>query len=207
LKDKILAISCHTDDVEVGCGALLHQLASEGYDICSVVFITSYPNFPDGQLLAEWHESMTVLGILHRFTFNYPLRKLYQHRQEILEELLLLKEKMDPDYILTPSITNIHQDHKIVGLEALRAFRDRILWNYELPWNEISFEPQIYVPISVEDLEVKIKALSQYKSQHELKRPYFPEKFTRGMAALRGVEVGLELAEAFVVQRMVFKWD
>lgn len=205
---KILMLSCHTDDTEIGCGATIHRLIEKGYEVYSVVFVTKYPQFPDGKLLDEWHQSMSVLKVSmnNRFLFDYPVRRLDRHRQEILEDMVSFRKYPDPDYIFTPSIKSIHQDHSVIGIEALRAFRDKILWNYELPWSDMGFQPQIYVPISDIDLEFKISALRKYESQFELKRSYFSEKLIRGLAAMRGAESGVELAEAFVVQRMVWSF-
>lgn len=203
---KILVISAHTDDAEMGCGATIHQLVSEGYDVFSVVFNASnyYPG--SEKLLSEWHQSMDVLGISisNRLIFDFPARKLHEHRQDILEWLVGFKKNIDPDYIFSLSTDDLHQDHNTVGIETLRAFHDKILWSYELPsWQNVNFKPQVFIPVSEKNLEFKIKALQQYKSQYEIKRPYFSEEVIRGQAQMRGLQVGVKFAETFAVQRMV----
>ena len=202
---KVLVISCHADDVELGCGATVYHLIKGGYDVYSVVFSASDSYPITSGFSKEWHASMSVLGIKesNRFVFNYPARRIFQSRQEVLQHLVDCKKDINPDYIFSPTISNIHQDHEVVGAEAFRAFKDRVLWNYELPWSDTGFKPQVYVPISKEELNTKINALKQYKSQYELCRPYFSKKFLCGMAMMRGIQVGVEFAETFDVQRMV----
>ena len=206
---KILAVSCHADDAELGCGATLHQLVHKGYDVYSIVFSASDSYPITSGFSKEWHASMSVLNIKesNRFVFNYPARRVFQFRQEILQHLIDCKKKINPDYIFSPSIKSLHQDHVVVGVESLRAFKDKILWNYELPWSDIDFKPEIYVSVSKEDLQIKIKSLQQYESQYGLDRSYFSDKFISGVAEMRGIQVGVELAESFSVQRMVINFE
>jgi LmbE family N-acetylglucosaminyl deacetylase len=53
-------------------------------------------------------------------------------------------------------------------------------------------------------VETKWEALKAYKSQLELKRPYFSWEFVESLARIRGVQVKAEYAEAFEVVRV--KW-
>lgn len=203
---KILVISAHSDDAEMGCGATIHQLINKGHDVFSIVFNVSnyYPG--SEKLLSEWHQSMDVLEVLHpnRIVYNFPARRLHEHRQDILEFLVKFKKAFDPDYIFSLSTNDLHQDHNTVGIETLRAFHDKILWSYELSsWQNIDFKPQVFVPISEKNLEIKIKALQQYKSQLEMKRSNFSGEFIRGHAQMRGFQVGVNFAETFMIQRMV----
>jgi len=175
-------------------------------DVCSLVFNTSnyYPG--SERLLTEWDQSMDILGIhkYNRIIFDYPARKLHEHRQDILEFLVSYKKDINPDYIFSLDPNSLHQDHETVGIETLRAFHDKVLWSYELfSWANVDFKPQVYIPISEEDLEFKIKALQQYRSQYEIKRTNFSEEFIRGQACMRGIQVGVKFAEVFAVQRMV----
>lgn len=202
----ILAISAHTDDVELGCGATLSRLTSTGNKVYSVVFITTNYYAGNEKLVAEWENSMNILCIPHenRFVYDYPARKLHEYRQEVLEHLWYFKRNINPDYVFAPSKYDAHQDHSTIGEEALRAFYDRNLWNYEThSWSDLSLSPQVFVPVTIDDLDIKVLALEQYKTQYKLKRPYFSEEYIRGQAAMRGIQIGGGYAEAFNVQRMI----
>jgi LmbE family N-acetylglucosaminyl deacetylase len=78
------------------------------------------------------------------------------------------------------------------------------VWGYELPWNHIRFSAQAFVTLERSDVETKWEALKAYKSQLELKRPYFSWEFVESLARIRGVQVKAEYAEAFEVVRV--KW-
>ena len=60
-----------------------------------------------------------------------------------------------------------------------------------------------YVGLSGRHLATKLEALGRYESQVEMRRPYFTREVIESWARLRGAEVGLELAEAFEVHRLM----
>ena len=55
--------------------------------------------------------------------FRYDVRTFNYHRQAILDDLIQLREEIQPDTVFIPSLTDIHQDHKTMAEEALRAFK------------------------------------------------------------------------------------
>jgi LmbE family N-acetylglucosaminyl deacetylase len=190
LGNKILLLSPHTDDGELGCGASVAKLVRQGKEVVYVAFSACeqsvLPQFPKDILIQEVKGATAALGIkpenliLHRFevrTFNY-------HRQEILDLLIQLREEYKPDTVLIPSLNDIHQDHKTIAEEALRAFKFH---------NVISYEEQ--------DVICKINALNQYQSQAH--RPYANEEFLRSQLRMRGVQVARRYAEVFEVVRLV----
>ncbi len=149
---------------------------------------------------------MDVLGVPeeHRYIYDYQVRKLNYSRQEVLEELVKLKKEIQPEMILLPSGSDLHQDHQVVYNEGLRAFKEITVWGYELPWNHITFSAQAFVTLTPEQINKKWEILTLYKSQVEKNRNYFTEEFIKGLAKVRGVQVKADYAEAFEVIRV--KW-
>lgn len=149
---------------------------------------------------------MGRMGIPERNTrvFNFPVRRLSYHRQEVLEEMVKLRKGLDPEMVFLPSGNDLHQDHHVVNEEGLRVFKEQTVWGYELPWNQIEFSAQAFVTLQRKDIDAKWKALQAYKSQLDLCRPYFSLKFIEGLARVRGVQVRAEYAEVFEVMRI--KW-
>jgi hypothetical protein len=98
----------------------------------------------------------------------------------------------------------LHQDHQVVFNEGLRAFKDRTIWGYELPWNHITFNAQGFIKVELKHIEKKWLAMQEYKSQLEKKRPYFEKAFIEGIAKMRGMQVNEAYAEAFEVVRIKF---
>lgn len=208
--NRILVLGPHTDDAELGCGASIARWLEEGIDVHVAVFSTAEQSLPDGshptRLRDECNASLDEMGIPqgNRTILSYPVRMLSYHRQEVLEHMVALGHKLDPDWILVPSGADLHQDHSTVYHEALRAFKHKTILGYELPWNHITFSASAFVTLEERHLEAQWRALTKYESQLELNRPYFTPEFMQSLARVRGLQVKCEWAEAFELIRIVF---
>lgn len=204
---RLLVLAPHTDDAELGCGGAIARFLEEGLDIHIAAFSTAEESLQEGlppdTLKNEFLEATAILGInpQKRYVYDYPVRRLSYHRQEVLEDLVKLGRELSPDMVLVPSGSDVHQDHQVLYAEAVRAFKRITLWGYELPWNHISFAAQAFVTLERRHLEQKWQALLSYKSQIDLSRSYFTQEFIEGLARVRGAQVGAEFAEAFEVVR------
>lgn len=203
---RVLALSPHPDDIEFGCGGLLARLIEQGAEVHSAAFSPCEESVPEGYpkdiLFQEMGKAAEVFGIpeTNRHTFDFPVRRFSEHRQDILEEMVQLKQEIQPDLVLTPSTTDVHQDHEVISRESLRAFRYRTLFGYELPWNNIAFPAEALVTLTENQVEVKSKAIACYSSQGF--RHYSQPEFFRAQASVRGVQKKQNLAEAFEVIRL-----
>ncbi|MDP2730356.1 MAG: PIG-L deacetylase family protein [Dehalococcoidales bacterium] len=206
---KVLVLSPHTDDGELGAGGTIARLLEEGKDLYYVAFSgceTSVPNgLPKDILRKECMKSTKVMGIPpEKVTLLfYQVRTFPDHRQQILEDLVKLKNQLNPELVLVPSSQDVHQDHGTIYHEALRAFkREASIWGYELPWNNVSFTTEIFVRLKPEHLEKKLLALKEYASQKE--RGYMNEKNTRSLCCTRGAQLDTEYAETFELIRLIY---
>lgn len=207
---RILVLAPHTDDAELGCGGTIAKWLEAGSEINIAVFSTAKESLPPGSpetLLAdEFYAAMDTYPIPRERTtvLDYPVRLLSYHRQEVLEDMVRMRDRIKPELVLIPSIQDVHQDHQVVHAEAVRAFRNCSLWGYELPWNHFQFSTQAYVSLSEDHIAAKLRSLQAYHSQIDMGRSYFKSDFVRGLARTRGVQIGEEMAEAFEVIRMRF---
>ena len=205
--EKILLLSPHTDDGELGCGATISKLIRQGKQVYYAAFSACeqsvLPNFPKDILISEVKAATATLGIPaeNLKLFRYDVRTFNYHRQAILDDLIKLRETIQPDTVLIPSVNDIHQDHKTMAEEALRAFKFVNIFSYELPWNNLNFNTCAIEVVSEEDAQCKVNALAQYKSQAH--RPYANEEFLRSQLRMRGVQVAQRYAEVFEVVRLV----
>jgi LmbE family N-acetylglucosaminyl deacetylase len=160
--------------------------------------------FPEDVLVQEIKASTRELGVPaeNLYLFDYDVRTFNFHRQEILDDILNLRNKIKPDVVFVPSVNDIHQDHYTIAQEAVRAFKFSTLLCYELPWNNFEFKTTLFFGLQESHVEQKIKALSNYKSQAH--RPYMQPDFIQSLARVRGVQVGLPFAEVFEVVRMIY---
>jgi LmbE family N-acetylglucosaminyl deacetylase len=202
----VLILSPHTDDAELGCGGTISRLIEEGHSVWVAIFSTCDeslpPGFSPGTLKTESINSLVSLGlnkdqIIH---YDYQVRVFNYSRQSILEDLVQLKKKMLPDLVFIPSLDDYHQDHKTVAEEGVRCFKNGCsILSYELIWNNTGFKNQLYYVLEERHIKNKIKALKNYETQQG--RSYLSEEFIRSLAKVRGIQNGVDLAEAYEVIR------
>lgn len=206
---SILVLAPHTDDGELGCGGTISTMQSEGSTIYYVAFSsceTSVPEcYPRDILRKEVIEATSRLGIPSENVFieEFEVRTFNSHRQQILDRMIYYRKKFNPDTVFIPSLSDVHQDHQTIRDEAIRAFKNCTILGYELPWNTFTSDTQFFFGISHEHIDRKLSALSAYKSQSV--KNYFKPEFIKGLACVRGVQSGLEYAEAFQVVRFIYK--
>ena len=207
---RVLLLSPHTDDVEIGAGGLVSRLQAEGgHSFRWLVFSRCEDSLPAGMspdtLEREFRASAEVHGIADTRVLDYAVRTMPSHRQEILEVLVAERRDFKPDLVVLPSSHDVHQDHATVHAEAVRAFKSgATLLGYELPWNNLSFDASLLVRLTGEHMSRKWEAMQQYRSQLALGRNYFSWEFVQSWGMTRGVQCGADYAEAFEVIRAVW---
>lgn len=207
MKKRILILAPHTDDGELGCGGTIAKYLEETPDVFYMAASTCRRSLPEGwppdALEVEVKNATGVLGIdpKNLILWDYDVRRFKETRQQILEDLVKLRNDIDPDLVFVPSPTDIHQDHQVISEEGLRAFKNTSILGYEMPWNNVSFNTRAFVKLEKRHVEKKVAALMCYKSQ--LHRSYVNENFVFSLATVRGVQVGAAYAEAFEVVRYV----
>jgi len=206
---RILVLAPHTDDGEIGCGGAISKYVEERADVYYAAFSTARtsvrPEFPENILETEVREATAILGIGedHLRIYDFPVREFPRHRQEILQQMIDLRDEIDPDIIFVPSLNDIHQDHQVIAQEGLRAFKRHTLLGYEEPWNNIIFETRCFIPLKEAHIQRKIEALQCYHSQGH--RTYLDAEFIRSLARTRGTQIEGGYAEAFEVLRWIHK--
>jgi LmbE family N-acetylglucosaminyl deacetylase len=202
---KILVISPHTDDGELGCGGAIAKFIDEGQEVTYVALSCCEksipPQYPKDILSREVKSATKILGISDPVLFSFEVREFPRLRQEILDTLIRLRNKIQPDIVFTPSRYDTHQDHKTTVEETMRAFKKCTLLGYEQPWNNITFNTLAFIPLTENQIRKKIDALSCYQTQKE--RAYLNPDFIRGLALTRGTQIEEKYAEAFEVIKWV----
>jgi LmbE family N-acetylglucosaminyl deacetylase len=204
---KALVLAPHTDDGELGCGGTISKLLQSGVEVYYAAFSScekSVPKeFPKDILTRELKEATKELGIVEEnlFLYKYDVRTFNFHRQEILDDMIKLKNQIQPDMIFIPSLNDVHQDHSTIAKEAIRAFKFCSILCYELPWNNFSFSNTYFSELSEIHVNKKITAIGKYKSQAH--RTYANENYLKSLATTRGVQIGKEYAEVFEVVRII----
>jgi N-acetylglucosamine malate deacetylase 1 len=204
---KILIISPHTDDGELGCGGTIAKLIEEGNEVEYVALSCCEksvpPQYPRDILSREVKAATKILGIENPILFSFEVREFPKLRQEILDALIRLRIKIQPDMVFTPSRFDTHQDHKTTVEETIRAFKQCTILGYEQPWNNITFNTLAFVSLQEAHITKKIDALNCYETQKD--RSYLNPDFIRGLALTRGTQIEDKYAEAFEVIKWIIK--
>lgn len=204
---NVLILAPHTDDGELGAGGAISKLVESGANVYYAAFSTaaeSVPrHLPKDILKSEVKSATQNLGIDPEklLIFDYEVRKLSYSRQNILQDLVNIRNRVKFDLVLMPSLNDIHQDHTTISQEGLRAFKQTTTLGYELIWNNLTFNTTSFIKLEERHVKAKVEALKSYKSQEG--RDYMSEEFIFSLAKTRGVQIGAEYAEAFEVIRLV----
>lgn len=199
---KVLALSPHTDDVEIGCGATLKRLKDSGSEIFVVNFSLAKNLTDVGDSYNEFKKSMSILNVRYDM-LGYKIRSIYLYRQEILDYLYNLQIKENFDVVFCHSTFDTHQDHEVITNEAIRAFKNTTILGYEMPWNNLKFSTDFFVEIDKSELDFKKDLLNCYESQND--RPFMVKDYIYDIARTRGLQCGKKYAEAFQVIKMIYK--
>jgi len=207
---KILVLSPHTDDAELGAGGAIQKYIEQKKEILWVVFSTAEESLPEempkNTLEKEFLKVTKILKLnKSQFQINkFHVRKLHEKRQEVLELLIKIRNSFSPDLVIGPSLNDFHQDHVVVSTEMVRAFKTHSsILCYELPWNNVTFNTQYFEKLTKEQINKKVDLLSCYKSQVIKNRNYFDKDFIFGLARTRGVQINTDYAESFEVIRWI----
>jgi N-acetylglucosamine malate deacetylase 1 len=207
-KKRGLILAPHGDDGELGSGGSIARLIEEGVEIFYMCFSMCEESIPDGfpknALEIEVKRATKSLGINpnNLILNHYPVRKLNEHRQEILEQLVKFREKVSPDIIFMPSSFSLHQDHKVIYEEGVRAFKHKTCFGYDLPWDVLEFKTTSFFKLEKRHIEEKSKSLKIYETQKH--REYCDTSFVFSLAEIRGAQIGVPYAEAFEMIRIIF---
>jgi len=203
---RVLCLGAHPDDIELGCGALIHHIAP----ISEVLCVTLSDNQKNPQLknvVDEHYKSMAILGISKECALLGPFttRIFPEARQEILEYFLQLRSDFKPDIIFVHSLQDIHQDHNTMTNEALRAFRGITVLGFDVVRSSHGFFPDFLVEVGEEDVNAKIEALSKYETYRD--KYYFDSELTRSIMVRHGALAERPFAEGFDILRIVGKFE
>ena len=203
---RLLFLGAHPDDIELGCGALLSNLRHRAEVLC-VTLSDNQKNPALRNLVDEHYRSMALLGIDRpQIVFGpFETRNFPRDRQEILEYLFELNRTHRPDVVFVHTESDIHQDHQVTTVEALRAFRGTTVLGFDVLRSSYGFFPNFLVEVSADDVEKKVECLLAYSTYCD--KYYFSPEVIRATLARHGALAERRFAEGFDILRIVGQFD
>jgi len=210
---NILVIAAHPDDEVLGMGATIKKLSKKNRIFLCVVSEGASAQYTDKKMITIRRESCIksakFLGISKIEFFDFPDMKLdVITHLEINRALEKIIKKFKPKIVYTTPPNDVNKDHSKVYESTLVATRPtssqvKQTLCYEIPGiTERPFNPTIYENIN-SNFSYKIKALKFYKSEIEEYPHPRSIKSIENLAIQRGIEAGLDKAEAFQLIRKI----
>jgi LmbE family N-acetylglucosaminyl deacetylase len=230
-QQRLLVIAPHADDETFGCAgtmARMKRLGGEVYvTVCSIGDLKHYDGkagiVTSGRREEEFKRVMEFLevddwDILYRDAETHLRLDMLPRRDLIAKferESKLALDRLKPTILAIP-VGSYNQDHEAVfraaftaarpGVPSIKPFQ-RVVIGYDntsLFWSleREKFHPNFYVDIS-NFLESKLRALTMYESQMRDSIHHSSVQNVEYTARVRGREISVEAAEAYMVFRHV----
>ena len=225
VKKSILCVVAHPDDEALGIGGTIIKHIEQGDDVNIVIFSLGEDsklsnNINSARRLKSAKEWSKRTGSNIYSILNYPDQKLDTiPKLEIIQILEKILKTLRPDILYTHHDGDINHDHQTVSHAILTALRpmnalalkseirtfETVSSTEQAPYTDrYAFKPNYYVDID-DVWKKKIKALEAYKN--ELGAYPHPRsiKSLEALAIKRGIESGLNKAEAFCIIRKIWQ--
>ena len=201
---SVLCLGAHSDDIEIGAGGTLLSLQERGVrlDVHWCVLSGVGERESEARTSASDFLSAAERSQIEIMSFR---DSFFPEQGDVIKSwFAALRERVDPDLILTHRRGDAHQDHRHVCRLTWNTFRDHSILEYEIPkWDGDMGQPNLYVPISAVALKKKIDLLITHFGSQRSKQWFDAETFL-GLARLRGIECRApeRYAEAFVGRKL-----
>lgn len=201
--NSVAAIGAHCDDIMIGAGATLMQIArhNPGVDVHVLVFTGA-----GTEREIEEKNALATLGAnanVNLTVLDLPDGHLPEHWRHVKRHLGEFRRSCEPNLVVGPQRHDFHQDHRLLAELVPTEFRSHLVLGYEiLKWESDLPNPSVYVPIPDDVARQKALLLTEsYPSQ--LQRDWFDDEAFLALMRVRGVQCHTRYAEAFVVEKAV----
>jgi LmbE family N-acetylglucosaminyl deacetylase len=201
---NVLCLGAHSDDIEIGCGGTILQLAVQYPEMVFhwVVFSAIGIREAEARCAAGLFGGAAVREVLLK---AFPDGFMPFVGAEVKAVFEKLKKVVSPDLILCPWRKDAHQDHRLISELTWNTFRNHLIFEYEIPKYDGDIgQPNVFVPLEVELYQKKIQHIIKAFPSQRSKR-WFEESTFLSLMRLRGMECNAPSghAEAFHCRKLV----
>ena len=217
--ERILVVAAHPDDEVLGCGGTIARHTKAGGDARALILGHGVTARGEDKVALEALKVSTkaaqaILGYELVHVMDWPDNRYDTvSLLDIVQSIEAAIRVCAPTLILTHHEGDLNIDHQITFRAVVTATRPmaeetvRTILSFETlsatEWNPggVPFRPTVYLPFDAEALEAKRVALKAYAG--EMREYPHPRSLSGLMiqAHRRGMESGLERAEAFMLVR------
>jgi LmbE family N-acetylglucosaminyl deacetylase len=224
---NVFVIAAHPDDETYGLGGTIASHIRAG-DSVSVLFLTDGVTARHNEIETQKSAARMacdVLGVKDVFFAELPDQRLDElPLLEVIHPIHQLVRELKPKVVYTHHRGDANQDHRAAfeaTLVAVRPFGDTPVERtlcYEVasstewgpPFPDWAFLPNVFVNIKA-TLDTKLRAVETYRQTYQSEVKPFPHPRSPEAVSIyaqqKGVTVGMQAAEAFVLLRELIKED
>ncbi|NVN87182.1 MAG: PIG-L family deacetylase [Rhodopseudomonas sp.] len=202
---SVLCLGAHSDDIEIGAGATLLSLMERGVQLDVHWCVLSGGGVRDLEAKQSAADFLANAANSQFEMMSFRDGFFPEQGEAIKQWFETLKQRVEPDLILTHQRDDAHQDHRQVCRLTWNTFRDHQILEYEVPkWDGDIGQPNVYVAVSAQALQRKIELLIAHFGSQRSKQ-WFDDETFRGLARIRGMECRApqRYAEAFFGRKLV----
>lgn len=191
-KKRIVVFSPHPDDAEYGAWGFLNQ---NRHEAITIVLVSGEVGrlHEATKAIFELEADIIGLGAIDGSIKADP--GLVGHIDTLFR---------DAELVLCPYPDDTHSDHREVALAVKAGARRKqvgVLF-YATPSTDLTFVPNVFVPLSSEDREARARVLSKHESQRH--QDYFSAQHLEAKDRFWGYRIGTEFAEPFSAYKLIF---
>lgn len=200
---EIAVLGAHCDDIAIGMGGTLLQLAEANPGLRVRALVMSGSGTPREAEERAALGAFTPGSDLQVTVLDLPDGRAPAHWQRAKSLLAQFGRTTSPDIVFAPHRGDAHQDHRQLAELVPTEFRNHLVLGYEiLKWETDTPRPTAFNPLSVYAAMAKARLLTEhYPSQ--VGHDWFDDDAFLGLARLRGIQCRSTYAEGFVVEKMI----
>ena len=224
---KILVIAAHPDDEVIGCGGTIANHTNKGDEVNIIILAEGETSRRNNEgvgrtrkllnLVEAANTASNILGVKKLEMLRYPDNRMDRFEQlQITKDIENAIESCSPEIIYIHHSGDVNIDHRVIHQAAITACRPqpgtcvkRVL-SYEVasstewqaPTSAPAFQPNWFVDIE-NTWDKKLKALQAYNMEMKEWPHTRSIKAIKNLAMWRGSQVGVEMAESFMLLREI----
>ena len=185
---SVLCLGAHSDDIEIGAGATLLSMQERGVRLDVQWCVLSGGGERESEARASAADFLAGAESAQIEVMSFKDSFFPEQGDAIKSWFAALRDRVNPDLVLTHRRGDAHQDHRQVCRLTWNTFRDHAILEYEIPkWDGDMGKPNLYMPISAKILKRKVDLLITHFGSQRSKQWFDAETFF-GLARLRGME-------------------
>ncbi len=185
---SVLCLGAHSDDIEIGAGATLLSMQERGVRLDVQWCVLSGGGERESEARASAADFLAGAESAQIEVMSFKDSFFPEQGDAIKSWFAALRDRVNPDLVLTHRRGDAHQDHRQVCRLTWNTFRDHAILEYEIPkWDGDMGQPNLYMPISAKVLKRKVDLLMTHFGSQRSKQWFDAETFF-GLARLRGME-------------------